>query len=173
MCMATETRLLTLGVVKIKSQEVSSAAQLPLCLSDKLHQSGGRFHSLSSRWTIGLNLTLCVFRAHPGTREKAIQMKNGQKSCHKPMSFIHGEPSGVRRLILLTKFLDVLVPSYRRGEAVHDNCRESYYSQTHQQERRGRSVFWVHSSWRQIVLPILPRACLSTGRVMTPVPTKS
>lgn len=34
-------------------------------------------------------------------------MGTGQKSCHKPMSFIHGEISGIQKLILLTKFLDV------------------------------------------------------------------
>lgn len=103
-------------VVKIKSPKVSIAPRLPLCCRDKLYSSSIRLRSLFSTWTIGHNLHW----EHPEHLQVEKQSKWELAKRAVTNRCALGNPlSGIWKRILLTKFLDVLFPSYRKGEAVN------------------------------------------------------
>ena len=101
-------------MVKKKSQGVSIAPQLPQRLSDKLSQSRARVHK-SSSWTIGCNLYyLCPECIQVQGRTQS-RCEPAERAVTNPYSLSTGSPSGIWKLILLTEFLEVLFPDYRRG----------------------------------------------------------
>ena len=99
--------------VKIKIQEANASPQLPLCFWDKLYPGSARLCSLFSTWTIGHNLHYVHPEHLQFQGEKQSRWELAQRAVTNPCTLPMGNPlSGIWKLILLTKFLDVLFPNF-------------------------------------------------------------